>query len=403
LRKRSAKKILKQENYRTGDDAGLFPSVSNLSRVLDALDHNRRMRSARRLLFAVALVGILSWFAWFILKPREPSYQGRSLSNWLEEASEGGFGIYPDARPEAVNAIRQIGTNAIPTLLKMAKAKDSKLTFFLRKWNNRFPRLDLPFFPTEEMRGLAVTGFYVLGPKAKSAVPGLTGLLKSDDEDIRITAALCLGCLHEEAKPAVPELMKEFEREVSRTNQIFAAAFALGKIGPSASAAVPVLNAALTNRDPTCRIYAQATLINIHAAPISQIIEQLKDTQSAAWTSAVVVAWNCGTNAAPAIPLLIAALDSTNSGIQLRALLALYRLHLEPEKCVPALILFLESTNHSFRYENVAALRAFGKKAKPAVPALIRRLDDSEEMVRRETTNALRDIDPEAAVKFGIK
>jgi hypothetical protein len=53
----------------------------------------------------------------------EPSYQGQSLSRWLEQ--------YQSARlsgtrsVEAAGAIRQMGTNALPTLIRMIRARDS--------------------------------------------------------------------------------------------------------------------------------------------------------------------------------------------------------------------------------------------------------------------------------------
>src|SRR3954454_21898924 len=48
---------------------------------------------------------------------REPSYNGHSLSEWLH-AARAGYHSAPAPSAEAPAAIRQIGTNALPTLLK---------------------------------------------------------------------------------------------------------------------------------------------------------------------------------------------------------------------------------------------------------------------------------------------
>ena len=62
---------------------------------------------------------------------REPVYRGKPLSVWLQRYIQGGsyIGFWPE--PEADEAIRQIGTNAIPTLLLMLREHDSKLKLAL--------------------------------------------------------------------------------------------------------------------------------------------------------------------------------------------------------------------------------------------------------------------------------
>src|SRR5262245_22666561 len=58
---------------------------------------------------ALAAVGVL-----FILWSREPSYQGKMLSQWLGEFNR----IPPDQpAPEAEEAVRTIGERALPFLL----------------------------------------------------------------------------------------------------------------------------------------------------------------------------------------------------------------------------------------------------------------------------------------------
>jgi hypothetical protein len=72
------------------------------------------MRKRFRSLLAVLLVAVVGGLAWQVTRPREPVYQGKPLSYWL---------VRP-ARDPNFNALRALGTNAIPTLLQMLRAKD---------------------------------------------------------------------------------------------------------------------------------------------------------------------------------------------------------------------------------------------------------------------------------------
>ena len=59
------------------------------------------------------------------LPPREPLYQGKPLSYWLQ----GCIGTNPSSRSwrQSTDAVQAIGTNAIPTLLRLLQAQDSAL------------------------------------------------------------------------------------------------------------------------------------------------------------------------------------------------------------------------------------------------------------------------------------
>src|SRR5262245_1636847 len=82
----------------------------------------------RRILFAGALLLVLGTMAWFVFasQPPEPSYQGIKLSDWLAG--------YPPAFhsrstfPAPIDeAVRNMGTNCIPLLLRELGAQDSHL------------------------------------------------------------------------------------------------------------------------------------------------------------------------------------------------------------------------------------------------------------------------------------
>jgi hypothetical protein len=80
-----------------------------------------------------AFAGIISWQ---VVKPSdEPVYKGRTLTSWLEDLANAHAQMVPSStltrsvltlrEAQVKEAMRQIGTNAIPTLLRMLRMKDS--------------------------------------------------------------------------------------------------------------------------------------------------------------------------------------------------------------------------------------------------------------------------------------
>jgi hypothetical protein len=104
------------------------------------------------------------------------------------------------ARTEAEFAIRCIGTNALPYLIKMAGAKDSKTA--------------------ETYQTMAYWGFACLRSTAAPAIPSLIELVRSQTNHLEVnTANTAANCLIMIGSAAVPELLALFtneDREVSR-------------------------------------------------------------------------------------------------------------------------------------------------------------------------------------------
>src|SRR2546430_1553565 len=67
----------------------------------------------RRVYFVIA-VGLLGGFLiWVLRREREPAYGGKKLSGWVMA-----YAVYPPNYNKIDDAIRQIGTNGIPYLVK---------------------------------------------------------------------------------------------------------------------------------------------------------------------------------------------------------------------------------------------------------------------------------------------
>ena len=117
--------------------------------------------------------------------------------------------------------------------------------------------------------------------------------------------------------------------------------------------------------------------------------------------------YNLGTNAAAAVPNLIAALEITtnvnDTMIRANAFQALRSIHSRPELCVPALAAILRSPDPLMRQMALSALVGFGSAAKPAWAEILDCLGDPDRWTRETAANLLKKIDAEAAAKAGVK
>lgn len=222
----------------------------------------------------VVLIAII-----YFLPPREPVYAGEPLSFWLKgydpiEGSEPG-------RQKADEIMREAGTNAIPTLLRMLREQDSplklKLIALARKQHFITMRHVEPYrryvqaaaaFETLGSEGKVAVPelikiyemnlappshvilddiFVSIGPAAKQAVPSLLRCATSTDAAMRYDAVTALGRIHAEPKVVVPALIEYLhDPDFMARDQ---AAWALGEFGADAKEAVPALIEAFRDQE----------------------------------------------------------------------------------------------------------------------------------------------------------
>jgi len=174
-------------------------------------------------------------------RDREPIYNGHSLSEWLHAARPGY--INPPAPPaEATAAVRHIGTNALPALLKWASYDPTRLQSKLR------PIVSGSDHPVD-----AEDGFRILGPVAGPAIPGLTRLaIKSSSDERVMRCARCLAYIGPEAVPALADIVSSYHGKARYYPIALLASF-----GTNAQPAAPVLVRCLS--DPDAHVRAAAT------------------------------------------------------------------------------------------------------------------------------------------------
>jgi HEAT repeat protein len=201
------------------------------------------VRKRAKTTLAFLFVALASVAVWQGLREREPVFQGKSLRAWVRDFDDPNTLVWNGKASEkhvrAAEAIRRMGTSAVPFLVEMARAKDSRLERLVQTvaLNQRLIRARL--WTDKERHAWAVFGFQALGPVGVDAVPALVGLLHDKDLYVQMTAADCLGNIGPAADAAIPVLLQF----LNDTNRIIAGKMAgtLGRIHTRPALVVPVL------------------------------------------------------------------------------------------------------------------------------------------------------------------
>ncbi|MEO6034584.1 MAG: HEAT repeat domain-containing protein [Verrucomicrobiota bacterium] len=259
----------------------------------------------------------------------EPRFQGVQLSQWISfraaHKKHQLFGELPlpffrgmpqdpvDPRElEAENAIQQIGSNALPTLLKWINAQPNSLEIAL------------------------VEKIYGKPGSRRSSVSGklIWWLNPSRVLKLRSQAYNTLFELGPKATPAIPELEK----------------IACNPKAPGAELAADIL---------------------IHLKAVPSLINVLKKSDNTAQRIHVLRALGrCTNSPATALPAIITCVKSLDADVAANAVELLGESRLHPELSVPVLIEALDDPRYSVRLNAVKALGWYGHQAESASPKL---------------------------------
>ena len=126
------------------------------------------MNKRRVLILSIALTAVACAIVFSTMERREPVYQGRRLSQWLDDFD--GSGSPKEA--VAKDAIRQMGTQALPALVGLLGRTDVPFKRTLASWLGRQSLVQIRFTWAEARRAQAARGIAVIGPAAVPAPPG---------------------------------------------------------------------------------------------------------------------------------------------------------------------------------------------------------------------------------------
>jgi hypothetical protein len=292
----------------------------------------------------IAVVTVLIWPG-----EKEPEYQGKRLSEWLDvylpHFQSDLYRGMPELRGSAA-AVRQIGTNAIPFLLKWVR-------YDRPAWRDR----------------LIVAANRIQMPRDRKAA--VIGALEDSREHRAELARVGFYILGSEASSAVPALAEVMNRPASPT----AACNATYSLSYCGKDALPALIAVFTNR----------------ALP----------SKPRCWAGfSMSQSEGIRTNAGPWVPAVVKCLEEKDIRVSGAAAVVLGYWALEPKAAVPALTESLRDTG--LRATAAWALGEFGTQAQSAVPSLLTFTNHPDARVRKMVVDALAKIAPEALQTNGV-
>ena len=215
---------------------------------------NNRKRNLLIAVLALIICG-LGLILFLSYEPSAPVYNGKPLTYWLTGYATGAD--RPDDSPErqeAERAVRQMGTNCLPRLLRMLQRHASPLKIKVRKLLQRQRLFDFASLdPGQDSE--AFWALETMAPTASNAVSELIRIYDSDSSAFaQQSIPVLMGEIGLAASPAIPMLL----RAATHTNAIVRnnAIYALGQIRADPDKVVPVLMKCLN--DPDIQVEAQA-------------------------------------------------------------------------------------------------------------------------------------------------
>jgi len=372
---------------------------------------------------------------------REPSANGYPLSHWMELAPAS-----PD-RPfseDAEDAIHEMGTNALPRLVEYIREGSpgavTEATAILGELGPEaapavaplgqtlatghraeecaaaLARIGAPALPVlvaamtnrySAVHTVAARAIGSMGPAASPAIPVLAQMLRDNDWMVKFDAFEALNQGLIDPAPLAPELVLLYQEQPVGRAEILKTLDIYG-FDTHGQSIIPGLVKTLNSNDPAQAQAAAAKLVSLPGSwrvPPECLIECLTNSQPAVRLWAHVAVSALGTNAAPAIPVLLAELSGSRP-ISATAY-ALGKLTLNPERVVPALADQLEwyaqPPTHAgslpvgqYPYPDalVDALAQYGPQARAALPILKSIAGNIDPSLRRRVARALAKIAP---------
>lgn len=346
----------------------------------------------RRLIWLTVLLLGLGLAASLVSQPEPPvTHQGKEVWQWTEQLHSVGL----QQRAEATAALRQLGSNAVPVLLKKLRAEAS-LPGKIREWlASKLPTRvgralthDLHRVSFPNVRSMAAAGLRVLGTNATAAVPALLQNMHGPEAQRIWDAACALGDIGEAAVPGLIPLLEEKDPRVRH-----ATIYALGQIGPPALPAFAALLRRLGDPDPGVRASTLDTLGRLGPGAEPLALKLIEETRGEPRRTAAKVLVAVKPRKQPALlPLLEMARDPDPES-RGAALAAMAALHLTHTNAMSVYVSGLADGDARVRLAAAQALGDLAYKTQSVLPTLtLAQQNDPDESVRTAARAACEKI-----------
>ncbi len=258
----------------------------------------------RRWVIAVGILGtiLVGGIAFVTFGRREPVYQDKPLSYWLDEINraEGLENIAP-----ALTAIRAMGTNALPFLLRHIEHEDPPLKSWLAKLARKRGSFRLQMLEPNPLRSPSLLAVRELGADAKPLIPDLVGLLESDARAWH--AEFALWAIGPEATSAIEKTCQSTNEHVRATAGLLLARYRVGR---------PIDGwSCYWNRSPVSGRMLCGLLSNFPEQIVVALSRNLKHREAAVRRASAEALIRLGKAAKPAMSALMVALNDQDRDV----------------------------------------------------------------------------------------
>lgn len=276
-------------------------------------------------IFFIFLTGALLWLIFGFYRPFEPHYHFKPITLWVADASatdeDGSRDSIETQRKNkrGKEAIRQIGAKALPFALKLCRATDSEFKLKMKVVEkseelSEWLHIDVHIPSAEEKHWESIIIYSALGDTAKPAIPSLIIILENDS----LSADAAAQSLYYIGPNSVPPLIEALTN-ANGQGRIQVANYLGYYFWRDASNAVSIYLQYLNNSDPILRYTAAKSLVRISNDPIKVVpaIANYLEAETNHLTGQSEIFFGLGrmgTNARPAIPVLIKLAEANQFG-----------------------------------------------------------------------------------------
>lgn len=308
--------------------------------------------------FAIVAVSVVAVLILMRHSQRPLTYQGKTVEEWSLQLY---VSLEQTQRIAASAALKTMGSNAVPDVVRMLRKKDP---FFRRQAWAWAPKLPMRFRKEILLK--------VKPPRA--------GLY-------HIAAMRAIEAIGRQAGPAIPDLATKLQGK--ELPECWEAGSALGYIGPQA---MRVLMAGLQSAYPAVR---QAALLGLKeigpeaAQAVPAVIEKLGDPDEFVRGWAAQVLKSIGHLA---IPRLLQTVENGTGEMRRGAAYALAGIYPSRRVASPALLKMMSDPEPASRAQAIETLRVIHASNEAVLRAMKSALQDSDADVRKASSNALAEL-----------
>jgi hypothetical protein len=244
-------------------------------------------------------------------------------------------------------------------------------------------------------RRASLIALEAIGPQ-KNVLAGLYEALEKDaDPQVRREVAQLLGRMGPEAKGAAPVLAAALRNDKDGSVREAAAAALGGKLADEAQSFVPLLAAALKDKYPGTRAAAAETLKNLGEGAKTALpalaevaADRQEDKHTRIYAMQTLSRWGKDSSETPTVLVTVLKDADAPAGVREAAAEGLGRLGCTTPACIAALAQALSAKAATLRIASATALTALGGGASEAWPAIRAGLKDTDSALRYQLIRA---------------